>query len=152
MSKKSKKAEGNPEDRPKPERTEAQKASALANLERAKVALAANTAPLAEIVEIPLPDDGAPQDLQDMRHVIINTACFDRTEAQKQARLFNQRHPGQFRALKATLEKEHRVAMEQARARDAGAGGEVVPDEGTERCEDLIGRLLEEFEGGEVGK
>jgi hypothetical protein len=84
------------------------------------------------------PRDGMRQLLRDMMHVWYNDPSHDLTQGQKRARVQLNKDDTKFFGLMSKLEREIGVA----------GGGEGRPqkvDEGSERCEVLIERLLKKF-------
>jgi len=148
-------SEADCEDHPKekPKRTPAQEAAALANLEKAKAAKEAKVEESEQPYSTP-EEDGAPGQLQVMRHVFLNPRRFDRTPAQKQVRKFQEKRPHLFNSQLNQMEREHRAAVESRvdqgaeiarlkaeveRLRPVASGG---PDVGTQRCLELCEKLL----------
>jgi len=100
---------------------------------------------MSKVVYIPPPEDGAPPVLQDLRHVYINHACYDKTLGQKAARKFRKTDYKAFLTQLSALEKEHRnwLAMEAERERAKGVMEEM--DLGTQRCLELAKKVLDEM-------
>src|ERR1043166_889363 len=84
------------------------------------------------------PQDGQRQLLKDMWHVWHNDASHDKTRSHRQCRAQLDQDNVKFFAQISRLERE-------LAASGGGSGGAVKKDEGTERCEVVILRLLEEF-------
>jgi hypothetical protein len=97
----------------------------------------------------PLPDDGAPAALVDMRHVWLNGKAHDATEAHRNARAFKDKDPKGFLQLMTEMESAYKKEKRQEAA--AGAGAEVV-DVGTDKAIALAVEFLKEcrkkVEGG----
>ncbi len=105
--------------------------------------------PKALAVELPLPDDGASQQLQDMRHVYLNAKRFDKTEGQANQRKFKDKHARQFQEVFARLEKELRDQKRaEALAASSGESVQAVVDLGASKCLELAERVLKELSGG----
>src|ERR1043166_1790245 len=94
--------------------------------------------PVREYVQ-PL-NDGAPQLLQDYRHVYNNHPDHDQTNGHSHARELIERDRKSFMVAMARMEKEFRET-----APVGPPGGPNKQDVGTERCETVIQRLLDEF-------
>lgn len=88
----------------------------------------------------PVPDDGAAQDLQDMRHVCLNDKRWDQTQGQKNQRAYLEKHAPQFHKAKAELEKEHAAIGKTGSSIEA----QVEPDVGADKIEALLVKLLAE--------
>jgi hypothetical protein len=83
-------------------------------------------------------DDGAPAQLQDLRHVYLNAQRHDRTEAHDNARRFKDRDPKGFHGMMATLEKEHAATM----AAKPKKNPDEVSDVSSAKCIEIAERLL----------
>lgn len=143
-------AENPEEDRRKKARTPAQEAAWVKAVEAAKIArearsLEAGNAPPSKYVKGP--DDGASDQLLNMRHVFLNPAVYDKTHAQKSMRKLYNKRPEQFNSQLAALEREHQ--NRRTAAASTAAASADGPDVGAERVEQLINSLFEEFEAQE---
>ncbi len=78
------------------------------------------------------PEDGASQQLQDMRYVYMNGDEFGDAPSEKNQRSFMQRNPNQFHGLMAKLEAE------LAATKTAKGEGQLQKDGGSERIQVLI--------------
>jgi hypothetical protein len=73
-----------------------------------------------------------------MRHVYLNGATWDRTQAHEHMRAFWAKNPKGFTAQMAALEREHKATKP-----GSGSGGEApIEDVGTAKCMALIEKLL----------
>jgi hypothetical protein len=84
-------------------------------------------------------EDGAPQVLQDMRHVYMNPKRHDRTEGQRFQREFREKQPAAFNSQLTEMEEKHRKEV-QAKVKESV--GEEVVDHGTDRAIALYERIL----------
>lgn len=84
-------------------------------------------------------EDGATEDLMDMRHVYLNGKKWDKTIGHQIARGILLKSPKEFVAMKNKMEMEHRVSQR------VGVGGKEVVDMGSDRAEKLVRGLIEEF-------
>jgi hypothetical protein len=82
-------------------------------------------------------EDGAPQVLQDMRHVYMNPKRHDRTEGQRFQREFREKQPAAFNSQLTEMEDRHKKEV-QAKAPVAAK----VVDHGTDRALAQIKRIL----------
>ena len=96
--------------------------------------------PKAIIQETLLPDDGAPQHLQDMRHVYMNDEKYDRTQSQKTTRQYFMRNPSGFMGQMFQMERDFRVESWKIEPEAA-----VVVDDGTDLCLRLAEKLIREL-------
>jgi hypothetical protein len=86
-------------------------------------------------------DDGAPQQLQDMRHVYLNPGQFDKTQGQVTARQLLKKDPRGFMVQLAALEKDHRLSLKAV-----SVAAEI--DEGSEAALALCEEWLRENDKG----
>jgi len=100
------------------------------------------TSPTQQREYVASPDDDAPRQLMDLRHVYLNPKKYDRTEAHDNARRFKDRDPKGFSAQLAALEKEHKATMAAERGR---SGGDQEPDLSTEKCVELARGLIHDI-------
>ena len=125
----------------KKERTEAQKAADLRNFEKAKAAKEEKKQPIPYVYP---PDDGAPEELQMMRHVFLNGSKFDKTQPQRIARDIQEKSPDRFMALKAQMEREFEEKKQAALKVATGETEVVGEDVGTDAAVGLARKLLKE--------
>ena len=95
--------------------------------------------------EMELPNDGAPQHLQDMRHVYLNPEKYDRTQGQKTTRQYFLRNPSNFMAQMFQMEREFAEA-----SGSAAADGTPARDIGTENCLRLAEKLIKAITEGQI--
>ncbi len=90
------------------------------------------------------PNDGAPEELQVMRHVYLNPKRLDQTQPQKLARDIRDKSPDRFLALKAQMEREFE---EKKNSAEQGELALVGSDGGSERsmelCRSALGEIAE---------
>lgn len=96
------------------------------------------TAPVRSV----LPEDGASQRLQDMRHVYLNDVSFDETEAHHSNRAWKLAAPRAFGETLMSMEKAHQAGT------SAGALLSRGPDVGTAECVALVEKLIEGLTNG----
>jgi hypothetical protein len=90
---------------------------------------------------IPPEDDGAPQQLADMRHVYLNPTTYDVTQGQVTARQLLVKDPRGFMVQLAALEKDHRLSLKAV-----SVAAEI--DEGSEAALALCEEWLRENDKG----
>ena len=78
--------------------------------------------------------------LRDMRHVYDEAAEADKTEGQKKQRAFLESNPREFMSQMSKLEGANQVRMEKVEEQ------KKEPDVGSAKCNQLIDRLLNEWE------
>ena len=90
--------------------------------------------------------DGAPQTLQDMRHVYLNSSRFDETTAHNTMRALFKKDPRGFMSQMNGMEKDHRETMAKERAVKEGVAEDGRKDVGAVKCLEMVERLLEEMQ------
>ncbi len=141
--------QGNSQEKPKRERTAKQKAHTERNLrEMMDMKEAARLEDESPRVFIEIPEDGAPQVLMDMRHVYINSPCFDQTPGQKELRKEFRKGARGFVKQMMDMEREY-AADRKVVQTESGA-----LDERAEVCialaEDLLRRLKDGSQDAEA--
>lgn len=130
------------EGKPKKPRTEAQKASAAANLKRAHAAQKGEVPDDVPAYKPP-EDEDAPQLLLDFWHVYHNSKWYDSTQAHDQLRLYFQDHTQKFANQMWDLEERWRAEKRTIQESTTETG-----DKGTEMAlattEQILKRLLKE--------
>jgi hypothetical protein len=92
-------------------------------------------------VKVEIPDDGAPEELQWMRHVLANHRKWDTLAGQRNARLKMEKTPKVFYDRLDKLEAEHK-ASKVAETEDL-----KDTDAGTAKCLELAEQLVKELAG-----
>ena len=96
---------------------------------------------------LPLPEDGAPGELQDMRHVWTNHKVYDETESQRNARKILNKDRKGFKVILVKMEEDFRRSKAPGEAQAAADTYNKRDDAGSKKCvslcEDMIAEILE---------
>lgn len=95
----------------------------------------------------PLGNGKIPRLLSDMRRVYECSDAKNFTAGQKVCKQLLEENPKEFIARLSALEQAHQATVVRAAASGVESALEEKRDEGVERCEELIGRMLDEAAG-----